>query len=69
MSADVLKQVNNAIRAGWLVNRGGRRIEVLIDGGLIRAEGDLLYPIIDDIPVLLRDEAISMNELGSSERP
>jgi len=64
VSEDVLKQLNNAIRAGWLVNRGGRRIDELIDGGLLRAEGDLLYPIVDDIAVLLRDEAIPISQLG-----
>jgi uncharacterized protein YbaR (Trm112 family) len=58
-----LKQINNAIRAGWLVNQGGSRVEELIDGGLLRAEGDLLYPVVDGVPVLLRDEAIPINQL------
>ena len=33
-----------------------------IDGGLMRARGDLLYPIIDGIPMLLRDEAIEIDQ-------
>jgi uncharacterized protein YbaR (Trm112 family) len=61
-----IKQINNAIRAGWLVNQGGSRVEELIDGGLLRAEGDLLYPIVDGIPVLLRDEAIPINQLAAT---
>jgi uncharacterized protein YbaR (Trm112 family) len=61
-----LNQINNAIRAGWLLNQDGSRVEELIDGGLLRAEGDLLYPIVDGIPVLLRDEAIPINQLTAS---
>ena len=29
----------------------------------MRADGDLLYPIIDGIPVLVRDEAIALDQL------
>ena len=68
VSEAVLNQINNAIRAGWLVNRGGNRVEELIDGGLMRAEGDLLYPIVDNIPVLLRDEAILVSQLAPNGR-
>ena len=59
----MLHDINAAIRARRLVNRSGRRVEQPIDGGLMRAEGDLLYPIVDQIPVLLRDEAILVNRL------
>lgn len=53
-------QINSAIRSGKLRNEGGRVLDESIDGGLIRAHGDLLYPIVDGIPVLLRDEAIDL---------
>jgi uncharacterized protein YbaR (Trm112 family) len=60
---DVINKINTAIRRRQLSNRAGRRLEETIDGGLIRAEGDVLYPIIDRIPVLLRDEGIRLDQL------
>jgi uncharacterized protein YbaR (Trm112 family) len=33
-------------------------LETPLDGGLVRADGQVLYPIIDRIPVLLVDEGI-----------
>jgi uncharacterized protein YbaR (Trm112 family) len=56
-------QVNAAIRAGTLQNKAGRRVEQTIDGGFVRAAGDVLYPIVDQIPVLLQDEAIRLDQL------
>jgi uncharacterized protein YbaR (Trm112 family) len=58
--ADVVARINRAISAGQLVNVAGERVDRPIDGGLIREAGDLLYPIVDQIPVLLPDEAIAV---------
>jgi uncharacterized protein YbaR (Trm112 family) len=64
-SADqlLISQVNERIASGRLQNRAGRRVEKPIDGGLIRAAGDVLYPIVDQIPVMLAEEAIPLNLL------
>lgn len=62
-SDDKIRQINTAIRAGRLTNLAGKRLEETIDGGLVREDGALLYPIIDEIPVLLRDDAISLDQL------
>jgi uncharacterized protein YbaR (Trm112 family) len=35
----------------------------LLDGGLLKASGDVIYPIVDGIPVLVRDEAIPLDQL------
>jgi uncharacterized protein YbaR (Trm112 family) len=59
----LVREVNAQIRAGRLRNKAGREVNQLIDGGLVRADGDLLYPIVDEIPVLLRDEAIPLDQL------
>jgi uncharacterized protein len=56
--------INSAIRAGRIRNRAGQRLETPIDGGLVRAAGDLLYPIADQIPVMLSDEAIPLEDTG-----
>jgi uncharacterized protein YbaR (Trm112 family) len=60
-----INRANAAIREGRLLNAAGNRVEQFIDGGLVRADGAWLYPIVDEIPVLLRDDAISMAQLSS----
>ena len=59
----LVAELNARIRAGQLRNQAGRDVQQPIDGGLVRADGDLLYPIVDQIPVLLRDEAIPLDQL------
>jgi uncharacterized protein YbaR (Trm112 family) len=63
-SDSLITEVNTIIRGGLLRNRGGRVLKQPIDGGLTRATCDLMYPIIDGIPVLVRDEAIPLAQLG-----
>jgi uncharacterized protein YbaR (Trm112 family) len=57
---EVVDDINRAIREGRLTTVSGKRVEQVIDGGLVRAAGDILYPIVEKIPVLLRDEAITL---------
>ena len=61
--AGLVLRLNAAIRAGRLRNQSGQSVDRAVDGGLVRAAGDLLYPIVDQIPVLLRDEAIRLDQL------
>ncbi len=63
-SAEMIDEINAAIRGERLFNRAGKRVEHIIDGGLMRAGGDVLYPIVDQIPVLLRDESIELKQLA-----
>jgi uncharacterized protein YbaR (Trm112 family) len=55
---ELVAKLNQAIGAGELKNRVGEPVKEAIDGGLVREDGALLYPILDGIPVLLVDEAI-----------
>ena len=66
-SGAVVDEINAAIRAGRVANRAGKPVEQPIGGGLIRADGAVLYPIVDQIPVLLSDDAIPLAQLA--ERP
>jgi uncharacterized protein len=59
-SPEIVAGINRAIDAGRAVNLAGERLARPIDGGLIREAGDLLYPIVDQIPVMLPDEAIQL---------
>jgi uncharacterized protein YbaR (Trm112 family) len=60
----MVARVNCAIAAGRVKNRAGRLVEQAIDGGLLRADNTLFYPILDGIPLLLPDEAISLAEIA-----
>ena len=59
----LIGKVNAAIEGGALKNRAGGTVETAIDGGLIREDGQYLYPIRDDIPIMLIDEAIPLEQL------
>jgi uncharacterized protein YbaR (Trm112 family) len=63
VGADVVERVNAAIKAGSLKNRGGAKVEETIDAGLLRADGKFLYAVRDDIPIMLMDEAIPMDQV------
>jgi uncharacterized protein YbaR (Trm112 family) len=58
----LVEKLNQKIAAGQLKNRGGQAVAEKIDGGLVREDGQVLYPIRQDIPVMLIDEAIPLAE-------
>jgi uncharacterized protein YbaR (Trm112 family) len=61
-----MARLNRAIAGGRITNAAGRCVEDSIEGGLIRQDFTLLYPIVDDIPVLLAEEAISLDQLDEA---
>lgn len=62
-SPALVERVNQQIAAGKLSSLGGQAVSKPIDGGLLRAAGDLLYPILGGIPVMLYDEAIEVSRI------
>ncbi|MGQ9573681.1 MAG: Trm112 family protein [Thermoguttaceae bacterium] len=59
----LVARLNQAIAGQRLANRAGQPVRSPIDGGLVREDGTLLYPIVEGIPVLLVDEAIPLEQL------
>lgn len=59
----LLAELNRAIAAGGVHNRADQPVEQPLEGGLVREDGTLLYPIVDDIPVLLIDEGIPLGQI------
>lgn len=59
----LVAKINAAIEAGTLQNRAGENIKEKIDGGLVREDKKYLYPIRDDIPIMLIDEGIPLEDL------
>jgi uncharacterized protein YbaR (Trm112 family) len=62
ISDEIVKKINVSVASGILKNRAGEAITEPIEGGLLREDGKYLYPVRDDIPVMLIDEAIPMDQ-------
>lgn len=65
---ELLARLNQAIAAGKVKNRSGQQVTESLAGALVRQDGNVLYPIIDDIPIMLVDEAIPLEGL-ENDRP
>jgi uncharacterized protein YbaR (Trm112 family) len=59
-SADLVQRVNAAIASGAQKNVGGAPVEQPIEAGLVREDKKILYPIRDEIPVLLVEEGLPL---------
>ena len=59
-SREVLAKLADDIRAGRVRNRGGSQLGAPPTEGLVREDGKVLYPVDDDIPVMLIEESIEL---------
>jgi uncharacterized protein YbaR (Trm112 family) len=59
-SAEVLARLASQVDAGSLRNRGGEKVGSAPREGLVREDGKILYPVEDDIPVMLIEESIEL---------
>jgi uncharacterized protein YbaR (Trm112 family) len=56
-----LEALNARIARGEVDTRGGSRVSEAVSEGLIREDGRYLYPVRDDIPIMLVEEAIPLS--------
>ena len=57
----IVEKINTLIENGELLNRSKQKVTEKIDGGLIQKDDrKYLYPIRDEIPILLIDESIAL---------
>jgi uncharacterized protein YbaR (Trm112 family) len=66
-SKDLIGRLNQAIASGVVKDRGGEPVQAPIEGGLVREDGTVLYPIIDAVPVMLVDRGISLQGIPSPD--
>jgi uncharacterized protein YbaR (Trm112 family) len=59
----LIGKVNDAVSRGVLKNKAQKSVTELLDGGLIRADKKILYPIREDIPVMLIEEGIPLDQV------
>ena len=56
----LVERLNAKVAAGELRNTAGQPVTTRLDGGLVRTDGRTLYPVRNNVPVLLVDEAIAL---------
>lgn len=61
--SNLIQQVNAALGKGHVRNKANRLLVGQIEGGLIREDHKILYPIRDRIPVMLIEEGIPMDQI------
>lgn len=61
---ELLDRVNRAIAEGRLRTKGGETVRTELEEALVREGDDLLYPVLDGIPVMLIDEGIGLDHLS-----
>ncbi len=61
---ELIERLNQAIRSGGVTNRGGKEVAEPIEEGLVREDDKILYPVREDIPIMLIDEAIELDKLA-----
>ena len=59
----LIGKINDAINRGVLKNKAQKPVTELLDGGLIRSDRKILYPIREDIPVMLIEEGIPLDQI------
>lgn len=59
----LISKMNDAISRGVLKNKAQKPVTELLDGGLIRSDRKILYPIREDIPVMLIEEGIPLDQI------
>lgn len=60
----VVQKLNVAIEKRLLKNKADKPVTEKLDGGLIRSDQQILYPVRENIPVMLIDEGIPLAQIS-----
>jgi uncharacterized protein YbaR (Trm112 family) len=60
MDAGALSALNERIKKGSVKTRGGQPVTEPVAEALVREDGKYAYPVRDDIPIMLIEEAIPL---------
>ncbi len=61
----LIGRINARIATGTVKNRSGQPVREKIDAGLVRRDQRFIYPIRGDIPIMLMDEALPMEQFAA----
>ena len=68
LDTERLARLNGAIRAGEIKNHASSDLADELTEALITRDGRLVYPIRDNIPLLLEEESIDWNQIVDQTR-
>jgi uncharacterized protein YbaR (Trm112 family) len=60
--------LNRAISAGQVTTVSGAAVATPLAAGLITRDGHVIYPVVDEIPVMLREASIGTIQLEGFPR-
>lgn len=63
LPADKLRKLNAAIAAGAVQRVHGEPVTAPLREGLMTEDARVVYPVVDDIPLLLEEEGIGTTQL------
>lgn len=61
---ELVTKLNEAVRKGILKNIGKHPVTEELEGGLLRSDAKIVYPIRENIPVMLIEEGIPLEQLA-----
>jgi uncharacterized protein YbaR (Trm112 family) len=59
-----LEQLNNAVTAGKVTNKGGEPVTEAVPEALITEDGATIYEVRDGIPIMLIEKGIDATVIG-----
>ena len=62
LSRQKLDNLNEAIKSGEALYVGGEKVTETLQEGLITEDGKVIYPVQDDIPILLEEKGIGTTQ-------
>ena len=65
LEASRLEKLNRAIEAGEVQTVRGEPVSEALAEGLITEDSKVIYPVVDDIPILLEDRGIGTTQFDS----
>ena len=66
LEPNLVEKLNQRIAKGELKTKGGLSVTEKIDGGLLRNDETVVYPIRDQIPIMLIEEGIVIEKADIS---
>jgi uncharacterized protein YbaR (Trm112 family) len=60
----LIAKLNEAVAAGTLKNKNGEVVSEKLDSGLVREDKAIVYAVRDDIPVMLVEEGIPLDQVS-----
>ena len=62
LSRQKLDNLNEAIKSGEALYVGGEKVTETLQEGLITEDGKVIYPVQDNIPILLEEKGIGTTQ-------